>query len=91
MTSSTFDRKFARAIVVPVIGLVVVFALVNPGIAASNGATSLVADNAAPSGTSSTMTPTKHRYWRHRGGTHPHYGSRRVRTPQSTASPAGDK
>lgn len=24
--------------------------------------------------------PTKHRYWRHRGGTHPHYGSRRVRT-----------
>ncbi|MBR0827806.1 hypothetical protein JQ596_19940 [Bradyrhizobium manausense] len=26
------------------------------------------------------MTPTKHRYWRHRGGKHPHYGSRRVRT-----------
>lgn len=26
------------------------------------------------------MTPTKHRYWRHRGGTHPHYGSRRVRS-----------
>jgi hypothetical protein len=24
--------------------------------------------------------PTKHRYWRHRGGTHPHYGSRRVGT-----------
>jgi hypothetical protein len=24
--------------------------------------------------------PTKHRYWRHRGGSHPHYGSRRVRT-----------
>lgn len=24
--------------------------------------------------------PTKHRYWRHRGGVHPHYGSRRVRT-----------
>lgn len=24
--------------------------------------------------------PTKHRYWRHRGGQHPHYGSRRVRT-----------
>ena len=24
--------------------------------------------------------PTKHRHWRHRGGTHPHYGSRRVRT-----------
>ena len=26
------------------------------------------------------MNPTKHRYWRHRGGVHPHYGSRRVRT-----------
>ncbi|SFH68963.1 hypothetical protein [Bradyrhizobium sp. Gha] len=24
--------------------------------------------------------PTKHRDWRHRGGTHPHYGSRRIRT-----------
>jgi hypothetical protein len=27
-----------------------------------------------------TMTTNKHRYWRHRGGRHPHYGSRRVRT-----------
>lgn len=27
-----------------------------------------------------TMRPAKHRYWRHRGGKHPHYGSRRVRT-----------
>ncbi|WP_407155056.1 hypothetical protein [Bradyrhizobium sp. STM 3557] len=26
------------------------------------------------------MNPTKHRYWRHRGGKHPHFGSRRVRT-----------
>jgi hypothetical protein len=25
-----------------------------------------------------TTTPTKHRYWRHRGGRHPHYGSRRL-------------
>jgi hypothetical protein len=24
--------------------------------------------------------PVKDRYWRHRGGQHPHYGSRRVRT-----------
>ena len=23
--------------------------------------------------------PRKHRYWRHRGGSHPHYGSRRIR------------
>lgn len=32
---------------------------------------------------SSSATPsshrTKHRYWRHRGGKHPHYGSRRIR------------
>jgi hypothetical protein len=28
----------------------------------------------------SNMNPTKHRHWRHRGGAHPHYGSRRVRT-----------
>lgn len=33
--------------------------------------------SAAPS---NVMTPTKHRYWRHRGGRHPHYGSRRVRS-----------
>lgn len=24
--------------------------------------------------------PTKHRHWRHRGGKHPHFGSRRLRT-----------
>jgi hypothetical protein len=36
---------------------------------------------AAGSATPNTNTnPTKHRYWRHRGGSHPHYGSRRVRT-----------
>ena len=36
----------------------------------------------APSANSpnTNMNPTKHRYWRHRGGSHPHYGSRRVRT-----------
>ena len=33
------------------------------------------------SATPNTNTnPTKHRYWRHQGGRHPHYGSRRVRT-----------
>jgi|GEM_PF-2371433 hypothetical protein len=34
-------------------------------------------------------TPRKHRYWRHSGGRHPHYGSRRVRaqTSRETASP----
>lgn len=28
---------------------------------------------------SMNTTPRKHRYWRHSGGRHPHYGSRRVR------------
>jgi hypothetical protein len=25
------------------------------------------------------VNPQKHRYWRHHGGRHPHFGSRRVR------------
>ena len=35
---------------------------------------------AGKAGTAPNMntTPTKHRYWRHRGGRHPHYGSRRL-------------
>jgi hypothetical protein len=37
---------------------------------------------AAPGATTpnTNTNPTKHRYWRHRGGKHPHFGSRRVRT-----------
>jgi hypothetical protein len=36
--------------------------------------------SAPKSATPNTNTnPTKHRYWRHRGGRHPHFGSRRVR------------
>jgi hypothetical protein len=34
-------------------------------------------NRAAPN---TNTNPTKHRYWRHRGGSHPHYGSRRVRS-----------
>jgi hypothetical protein len=35
-------------------------------------------------------TPRKQRYWRHRGGRHPHFGSRRVttQTPKATAAPS---
>ena len=44
--------------------------------AAKDPATSAAKD-AAPN---TNSNPTKHRYWRHRGGKHPHYGSRRVRT-----------
>jgi len=31
------------------------------------------------------VNPHKHRYWRHHGGRHPHFGSRRVRTPAPAA------
>ncbi|MBW7961374.1 hypothetical protein [Bradyrhizobium sp. BR 10261] len=34
----------------------------------------------AASTPNTNMTPAKHRYWRHRGGKHPHFGSRRVRS-----------
>jgi hypothetical protein len=33
----------------------------------------------ASKSTTTKVSPTKHRYWRHRGGRHPHYGSRRIR------------
>src|SRR5690242_16093036 len=41
--------------------------------------------SAAPN---TNMTPQKHRHWRHQGGRHPHFGSRRVRTQpaKTTAS-----
>ncbi|MGY8630916.1 hypothetical protein RAD15_00285 [Bradyrhizobium sp. 14AA] len=37
---------------------------------------------AAPSDTrpNTNTNPVKHRYWRHRGGKHPHFGGRRVRS-----------
>jgi hypothetical protein len=42
-------------------------------------------ESATKSATPNTNTnPTKHRYWRHRGGKHPHFGSRRVRTQVHT-------
>jgi hypothetical protein len=39
-------------------------------------------DSVAPAANRATpnTNPTKHRYWRHRGGKHPHFGSRRVGT-----------
>ncbi|WP_027521059.1 hypothetical protein [Bradyrhizobium sp. Ec3.3] len=47
------------------------------GVAAPKEPGAAAPSTAAPN---TNMNPTKHRYWRHRGGTHPHYGSRRVRT-----------
>lgn len=47
----------------------------------------------APQGGVPTMNPFKHRYWRHRGGRHPHYGSRRVRSyaPAAGRLPASQR
>jgi len=47
------------------------------GTSAPNSEPKTATKTAAPN---TNMTPTKHRYWRHRGGTHPHFGSRRVRS-----------
>ena len=41
------------------------------------------AKSAAPN---TNMTPQKHRAWRHHGGRHPHFGSRRVRTQPAKAT-----
>ncbi|MDH2348798.1 MULTISPECIES: hypothetical protein [unclassified Bradyrhizobium] len=47
------------------------------GASAPKDAGALAPKSATPN---TNTTPAKHRYWRHRGGKHPHYGSRRVRT-----------
>lgn len=40
------------------------------------------ANVSAPSA-SQNVGATKNRHWRHRGGRHPHFGSRRLRKPES--------
>jgi hypothetical protein len=50
----------------------------DPATSVPKPAAATPATNAATPNTNTN--PTKHRYWRHRGGSHPHYGSRRVRT-----------
>lgn len=47
------------------------------GMSAPKDASTSALNKATPN---TNTNPTKHRYWRHRGGSHPHYGSRRVRT-----------
>jgi hypothetical protein len=46
------------------------------GVSAPKDTGASVPKSATPN---TNMTPNKHRYWRHRGGRHPHYGSRRLR------------
>ena len=66
-------------------GLAAMIAPTTMSLAQSNDkAVSAPKENGASTPNGSTpntnMNPTKHRHWRHRGGMHPHYGSRRVRT-----------
>jgi hypothetical protein len=65
-------------------GLVAMIALTTVSLAQSNDkgvSTKDIGASTLGSSTPNTNTnPTKHRYWRHRGGAHPHFGSRRVRT-----------
>ena len=65
-------------------GLVAMIAPTTVSFAQSNDKGASVKENGASASKTPTpntnTNPTKHRYWRHRGGTHPHYGSRRVRT-----------
>jgi hypothetical protein len=49
----------------------------DPGVSAPKDAAASAPERAT---TNKRVTPHKHRYWRHRGGKHPHFGSRRVRT-----------
>ncbi|WP_407178556.1 hypothetical protein [Bradyrhizobium sp. STM 3562] len=62
--------------------LLLVAALSPKSVAQTNDANISKPKSAAPAAnTPNTNTAVpKHRYWRFRGGKHPHYGSRRVRT-----------
>jgi hypothetical protein len=57
----------------------------SPSLAQSTDQGAAAPKSAAPN---TNMNPHKHRYWRHRGGTHPHYGSRRVRTHAPAEQPS---
>ena len=55
----------------------------NLSVAQSNDQRASAPKSATPN---MNMTPHKHRSWRHHGGRHPHFGSRRVRAQQSKES-----
>jgi hypothetical protein len=50
---------------------------IDKGVSAPKDVGTSAQDKATPN---TNTNPTKHRHWRHRGGKHPHHGSRRVRT-----------
>jgi hypothetical protein len=59
----------------------------NPSLAQSADQGASAAKSAKPN---TNMNPQKHRAWRHQGGRHPHFGSRRVRTGAQAAKPAAN-
>ena len=66
-------RVVCGALIIGALGAIA--APANPSLAQSNSPVV-----SAPKSTATRVTPWKHRYWRHHGGRHPHYGSRRVRS-----------
>ncbi|MDI4235112.1 MULTISPECIES: hypothetical protein [unclassified Bradyrhizobium] len=59
----------------------------SPSVAQSTDQGAAAPKSAAPN---TNMNPHKHRYWRHRGGRHPHFGSRRVRTDAPAGRPSAN-
>lgn len=67
-----------------ILGGLIALAPVTPSLAQPSSNSASVANKSAataPKGETRHARPhtRKHRYWRHRGGSHPHYGSRRIR------------
>lgn len=78
-------RKVWGAVVgAMILGGLIALAPVTPSLARSSSNSASVAKKSAATalkGETRRARPhtRKHRYWRHRGGSHPHYGSRRIR------------
>jgi hypothetical protein len=72
MEASMYTRLVCRALIA---GTLAAIAPPRLSVAQSNDQGGSARENVAP-----RTTPHKHRHWRHLGGRHPHYGSRRVRT-----------
>jgi len=72
MEASMYTRLVCGALIA---GTLAAIAPPRLSVAQSNDQGGSARENVAP-----RTTPHKHRHWRHLGGRHPHYGSRRVRT-----------
>ena len=59
----------------------------SPSVAQSTDQAAAASKSAKPN---TNTTPHKHRHWRHQGGRHPHFGSRRVRTSAPTGRPSAN-